>query len=67
MKLIPIDDSNSDFESVEINKNSPHCVKHGAMNKVSSFEEGGGYWRCITAVAGDKSENTCRSGCIQTK
>jgi len=63
MKITPIDDK-TDFESVVLN-NTPHCTKHGAMNKVSSFEEGGGYWRCITAVAGEKSENTCRTGCIQ--
>lgn len=63
----PIQDNNSIFESVILKtdrqniKETPHCINHGAMNKVSSFKDSkGGYWRCCT------TENTvCRSGCIE--
>jgi len=62
--LLPIPDNNSNFENVVYKTTvkgvnpTPHCEKHGAMNKVSCFKMGG-YWRCCT------TENTiCRSGCI---
>lgn len=60
--IVPIEDNNTDFESVYMHtsnfissKHTPHCRKHGAMNKVSTFEEGG-YYRCL--------QYHCRSGCI---
>lgn len=76
MKIIPIDDGNSDFSLVElrddgkIGKLTPHCKLHGAMNKVSK----GGLWRCLRAEIVKttkikkgiyKSERVgdCRAGC----
>lgn len=67
MKIKPIPDNDSNFELVILKTGSngvsetPHCKIHGAMNKVSYFEEdGGGYWRCNVT-----SETTCRAGCWQ--
>ena len=63
--LIPIHDNNTDFDSVELADDAntgtltPHCKRHRAMNKVSRFEDGGGYWRCL--------QGQCRSGCIEIK
>lgn len=68
MNIKPINDG-SDFDSVELktsypNTNpTPHCKKHGAMNKVSSYN-GGGYWRCIHTVS-QTQDNTCRTGCVE--
>ena len=55
---------------------TPHCKKHGAMNKITKHEDGGGIWRClavhsITAIRNgnsiSKKENdcVCRAGCLQ--
>ena len=66
MIIKPIEDGKSNFEDVELKakdtslKQTPHCKKHGAMNKVSVFPEGGGFWRCCTADG-----VVCRSGCIE--
>lgn len=66
MTIITIPDDNTNFEDVILKSDwpgtieTPHCKKHGAMNKVSLFDDGGGYWRCNTADG-----ITCRSGCIQ--
>lgn len=66
MDIKTIDDNNTDFSLVELADDgkcgvkTPHCKKHRAMNKVSQFEDGGGYWRCLTA-----SHVECRAGCIQ--
>lgn len=62
MNIQPIDMAN--FELVIIKNGTPHCKLHGAMNKVSQHEDGGGYWRCI-AVVSDKKEGICRAGCVQ--
>ena len=65
----------ADFDLVELKTTNecaptPHCKKHGAMNKITSD----GIWRCIT-VAGFKvkvngksrsdvhRETICRAGC----
>lgn len=61
MKYIPIEDNNSSiqFELADdgnIGHETPHCLQHRAMNKVSVFKEGG-YWRCL--------QYHCRVGCIQ--
>lgn len=71
MILSPIDDKNSDFTCVTLYSINnvpltPHCTKHGAMNKVSVFPDGGGYWRCISTVS-KYNDNNCRSGCIEIK
>lgn len=63
MKIAPI--KFSEFELVYI-KVTPHCKKHGAMNKMNVFEDGGGYWRCISYIT--KTNNTaCRAGCCEIK
>jgi hypothetical protein len=56
MRIEPIKDGNTDFALVKIKNSYPHCDKHGAMNKVSVFEDGG-YWRCLQGL--------CRAGCNQ--
>lgn len=69
MKIIPI--NFSEFDLVEVKttnecKPTPHCKKHGAMNKMNVLEDGGGYWRCITYVTSD--DNTpCRAGCCEVR
>ena len=84
MKTIPISDGKnsgvSDFSLVElrddgnIGKLTPHCKKHGAMNKVSK----NGYWRCLRAemvkttkikkgVYKSKRVGDCRAGCREVK
>lgn len=67
-ELEPIDDGNSDFETVELRgptngKMYPYCTDHGAMNKVAAWEDNEGMWRCL------RSENTedCRAGCIERR
>lgn len=63
MKIRPMSDEvgGADFNLVElsddgnIGKVTPHCKKHRAMNKVSVFDCGGGYWRCLQGL--------CRAGC----
>jgi hypothetical protein len=65
MTIEPINDNNTNFNNVIINNGTPHCIHHGAMNKVSVFN-GGGYWRCISVVS-KQNDNCCRSGCIQKK
>ena len=78
MKIKPIGDEDSDFESVYLASDrggiiaTPHCKKHGAMNKITAD----GIWRCITvagfervmvgnAIGEKHRENICRSGCKQ--
>lgn len=62
----------SDFTLVEFKelygKLYPYCKKHGTMNKVHSFKEGGGIWRCISTYAvldntDNIIENNYRAGC----
>lgn len=65
MTLKSIPDNDSIIEDVIVKslpnvKPSPHCKKHGAMNKVSAFKGGGGYWRCCVT-----SSTTCRTGCME--
>ena len=56
----------ADFSLVEIKNNTPHCKKHGAMNKVSHHKDNGGIWRCISTTS-NTNLNTCRSGCLEVK
>lgn len=60
----PIQDA--DFSLFFKLKGVPHCKIHGAMNKVSKHQDGGGYWRCITTVS-NKSDNLCRAGVIEVR
>ena len=55
----------SDFDLVIV-KGTPHCKKHGAMNKMNKLEDGGGYWRCIGFI-NDKNDNVCRAGCLEVR
>ena len=59
----------------EIGK-TPHCKNHGAMNKISRFKDGGGYWRCLAvhsvtkiingnSVSYKENDTVCRAGCQQ--
>lgn len=67
MQIRPINDGNSDISLVVIKSTvkgiaaTPHCKLHGAMNKVSRFTDGGGYWRCTVW------EGLCRAGCEADK
>lgn len=61
----------ADFELVEVKttndcKKTPHCKKHGAMNKMNVLEDGGGYWRCVTAISED-NDTACRAGCVEKR
>lgn len=61
----------SDFSLVEVKstnkcKPSPHCKKHGAMNKMNVLRDGGGYWRCISSTS-SQNENNCRAGCLEIR
>ena len=61
----------ADISLVEIKNGTPHCKKHGAMNKITKD----GFWRCISVTGfkkiingnsvGEKHvETICRAGCI---
>lgn len=69
----------AEFDLVEVKttnkcKPTPHCKKHGAMNKITAD----GIWRCI-AVSGYKlvmngnargemhQETICRAGCCEVR
>lgn len=71
MTIKPIE--HADFYLVQL-KSTPHCIRHGAMNKITAD----GIWRCIS-VAGYESvnqngakgkihkETICRAGCKEVK
>lgn len=72
MDISLISDANLDL--VYIKNGTPHCEKHGAMNKMTKD----GIWRCITAVGYRKIvngnsvsmkeiDNLCTAGCEQLK
>jgi hypothetical protein len=64
MKIEPI--NFAEFELVKIHNGTPHCIKHGAMNKMTKFEDGGGIWRCLAAVS-KQNDTACRAGCIEKR
>lgn len=64
MKIIPI--NFSDFNKVCIKNKTPHCLQHGAMNKITVNEDGGGYWRCISVVS-KTVDTVCRAGCCEVR
>lgn len=45
---------------------TPHCKKHGAMNKMNVHEDSGGIWRCISVVT-NQTETACRAGCCEIR
>lgn len=59
----------ADFNLVEIRDGTPHCRKHGAMNKFPNQN----IWRCVSTyryikdIKGQKhfKENDCLAGCIE--
>ncbi len=63
----------ADLTLVEIKQGTPHCLKHGAMNKMNTLEDGGGYWRCISVISGGEfngqkmNDNVCRAGCCEIR
>lgn len=73
----------SDFSLVEVKTTNectptPHCKTHGAMNKITLHEDGGGIWRCLAAhsyrvikngnsIAKKEIDTLCRSACLQLK
>lgn len=65
---VEINDTNSNFDLVLLSDSgntgnlTPHCKNHGAMNKVSIHEDGGGYWRCLQS-----SKTECRAGCNEKR
>jgi len=56
----------ADINLVKIHNRTPHCVVHGAMNKLNTLEDGGGYWRCITVVS-KNVERVCQACCRTIK
>ena len=69
MDIVPI--NFADFNLVEVkttneHRPTPHCKKHGAMNKMNTLEDGGGYWRCITYVT-EQNDTACRAGCCEIR
>lgn len=64
MKIEPI--NFADFLLVEIRHKTPHCKKHGAMNKFTVNKDGGGIWRCTSLVT-KQNDNACRAGCCETR
>ena len=75
MRIEEIQDA--DFSLVKLRTTSdynptPHCDKHGAMNRITKD----GFWRCITvsgfkrivngnSVSEKHVETICRAGCYQ--
>lgn len=80
MNITKIDEAAFDLVEVKTTnecKPTPHCKNHGAMNKITITENGGGIWRCITvsgyrrvksgnARGEEHAETICRAGCFQT-
>ena len=66
MKKTYVEIKSADFSKVHFNEPTPHCVIHGAMNKLNVLEDGGGYWRCLSAVS-KESSTVCRAGCCEKR
>ena len=39
-------------QGLYVKEQHPQCSVHGAINKVSLFENGGGIWRCLVCNEG---------------
>lgn len=48
---------------IEEKTKTPYCKHHGAMNKMTNFEDQSGIWRCLSVVS-KKEDTKCRTGCI---
>lgn len=71
----------SDFHLVGVKTTNecnptPHCKNHGAMNKITLHEDGGGIWRCLAvhsvtkiikgnSISYKENDTVCRAGCLQ--
>lgn len=71
----------AEFDLVEVKttnecKPTPHCKNHGAMNKITRHEDGGGIWRCLAVhsittvrigkqISKKENDTVCRAGCLQ--
>lgn len=64
MKIIPI--KFAEIHLIHLNNITPHCKKHGAMNKFTKNEDGGGIWRCTSYVT-KLNDNACRAGCCEIR
>lgn len=55
MKFEPLPDTDggADIDKVVLKEDKPHCIEHGAMNKVSPM-----IWRCVHSWP-------CRAGCME--
>jgi hypothetical protein len=76
MNIVEID--MAEFGLVEILNGTPHCKSHGAMNKITRHDDGGGIWRCITVhsitkirngnqVSKKENDCVCRAGCMEVR
>lgn len=81
VNIAPMD--SADFELVEVKSTNecnptPHCKIHGAMNKTTLHEDGGGFWRCLSAISVTKvvngnsvgykeNDTVCRAGCCEVR
>lgn len=84
MNIQPILGDNSRFDKVILKTTNPdviitpHCIEHGAMNKITKHQDGGGLWRCLTVHSRTKIQNgksfsykenegVCRAGCEEKR
>lgn len=54
--------SNISLVYIDDKTKTPHCLKHGAMNKLTKFEDNRGIWRCISVIS-NHNDTVCRAGC----
>jgi len=73
----------AEFDLVEVKSTNdcnptPHCKLHGAMNKMTKHDDGGGIWRCViihsmtkivngNSVSWKERDCVCRAGCVETR
>lgn len=81
MNIIPLEIA--DFSLVKVRSTNecyptPHCDNHGAMNKITKHEDGGGIWRCLSvhsitkiqiknSISYKENDCVCRAGCIEIR
>ena len=51
----------AEISLVSLKNNTPHCINHGAMNRLNDLENGS-YWRCLSVVS-KTNDTVCRAGC----
>lgn len=79
--FIPLDMADSTIVTVRTTNQcapTPHCNNHGAMNKITRNEDGGGIWRCISvhsitivkvgnSIGKKENDCVCRAGCMEVR